>query len=102
MPGDPPRRTRDVNSYVSQRLRQIRTERGLSQSAAGELLEKHIAGRWPVQTVSRAELCDGTYIKRWNVDDVFGLAAAFEVPVSYFLPLDDSPPDTPKKPRRRR
>lgn len=84
-------RTRDVNSYVSERLRQIRGERSLSQSKTGELLSVFVPGKWTVQAVSRAERCDGPYIKRWSVDDIYGLASAFEVPVTYFLlGFDDS------------
>ena len=70
----------------------------MSQTAAGQLLEQFVAGAWPVQAVSRAEVCDGEYIKRWNVDDVCGLAAAFKVPVSYFF---ESFEDVPARRRRR-
>jgi transcriptional regulator with XRE-family HTH domain len=79
-------RGREVNRYVSLRLRQLRTQRGLSQKQAGDLLSTLTRTRWSVQAVSRAELCDGVYIKRWNVDDLYVLAAAFDVPVAYFLP----------------
>lgn len=82
-----------MNRYVSQRLRELRIAKGLSQTAAGQLIARHVAGAWRVQAVSRAELCEGREIKRWNVDDIYGLAAAFEVPVSYFLQnLDAVPP----------
>ena len=86
-------RTGHVNRYVSERLRDVRKERGLSQRRVAELLNDFSDAKWNIQTVSRAELCDGPYIKRWNVDDLFALASAFEVPVSYFLPYPlDAPP----------
>ena len=86
-------RTGHVNRYVSERLRDLRRQRGLSQRRAAELLNGFSDARWNIQTVSRAELCDGPYIKRWNVDDLFALASAFAVPVSYFLPYPlDAPP----------
>lgn len=81
---------RDVNRYVSERLRQIRLERGLSQTEAGRRLSQFSAASWRAQAVSRAELCKGTYTKRWNVDDLYDLAEAFEVPVSFFLPVLDA------------
>lgn len=82
----PSSRARDVNRYVSQSLRSIRHARRLSQQQTCELLAAHSDSRWTVQAVSRAERCEGTYIKRWNVDDLYVLATAFAVPVSYFLP----------------
>lgn len=79
-------RPRDANRHVSQRLRELRIERGLSQRGVAELLTRVSGSKWAFQAVSRAELCQGTYIRRWSVDDLYMLSAAFGVPASYFLP----------------
>ena len=84
-------RRRDANRYVSERLRELRAERGLSQREAGELLTRASGSKWTFQAVSRAELCRGTYIRRWSVDDLYTLATTFDVPVSYFLPNEVPP-----------
>lgn len=79
-------KARTANRHVSQRLRELRRVRGLSQRQAAELLSATTGARWTVQSLSRAELCRGTYIRRWSVDDLCSLATAFDVPVTYFLP----------------
>jgi transcriptional regulator with XRE-family HTH domain len=78
-------RERTANRHVSQRLRELRRSRGLSQSQTAELLNAATGSRWTMQSISRAELCRGAYIHRWSVDDLWALAAAFDVPITYFL-----------------
>jgi transcriptional regulator with XRE-family HTH domain len=86
MAHDQSSRDREVNRYVSQRVRELRMARGLNQSQAAALLARFSDAAWSGKVLSRAELCEGVFIKRWNVDDLYALSAAFEVPVSYFLP----------------
>jgi transcriptional regulator with XRE-family HTH domain len=78
-------RSRDANAFVSTRLRELRKERGMSQPAAAAYLKDFTGYNWSSQSLSRAEICDGPLIKRWNVDDLYALAAAFGVPVTHFL-----------------
>jgi transcriptional regulator with XRE-family HTH domain len=84
-----------VNRYVSERLRQLRLERGLSQRQAATLLTRISDVHWTAQAISRAETGQGTYIRRWSVDDLYMLTAAFDVPVSYFLPDERPGPRSP-------
>lgn len=75
----------EANRYVSQRVKELRKARGLTQHALADMLRCNTTYNWTTQTVSIAERCEGTHIKRWSVDDLYALSDAFAVPVSYFL-----------------
>lgn len=79
-------RSRQANAYVSERLRDLRKEHGMSQAQLAAFLKERTVYSWTVQSVSRAEICEGPLIKRWCVDDLYALSEAFDVPVAYFLP----------------
>jgi transcriptional regulator with XRE-family HTH domain len=75
-----------ANRLIAYNLRALRTERGLTQDQASELLAPYVEIPWSRATFSAAERsAEGDRVRGFNADDVLALALAFEVPVTYFF-----------------
>jgi transcriptional regulator with XRE-family HTH domain len=74
------------NQVVAYNLSRARRRAGLTQEQAAERLERFLGTRWSKAVFSAAERgVDGDRIRHFTADDLYALARAFELPVSYFL-----------------
>lgn len=76
------------NQLVALNLRRARTLLGLTQEQAAERLEPYLGERWSKRSFSAAERSvAGERIRQFSADDLVALAAAFDLPVSFFLAI---------------
>lgn len=94
MTSDGPKRALTVNQIVSMNLMRARRERGWTQEEAAARLEPYIGRRWSKATFSAVERSvTGKRIRQFTADDLVAFAAAFNLPVAYFLLPPGRDPD---------
>src|SRR3954471_4419812 len=79
-----------ANQLVAYNLHRARTERGLTQDQAAELLEPYLGTRWKKASFSAAERSiSSDRIREFTADEILAFAKAFDLPVTwFFLPPD--------------
>jgi len=75
------------NQLVAHNLKRARESRGLTQEQAADLLEPWLDERWSPASFSAAErsALPEKRSREFTADDVAAFAAAFELPLVYFL-----------------
>jgi transcriptional regulator with XRE-family HTH domain len=74
------------NQIVAWNLKRARALRNWTQEEAGYRLEPYLGERWSRATVSAIERSvEGPRVRQFTADEIYALARAFEVPISYFL-----------------
>ena len=75
-----------LNKVVAYNLQRARTQLKLTQEQAAARLEPYLGTLWSKATWSAAERSWQTFrVKRFNADELYALARAFELPITYFL-----------------
>ena len=75
------------NETVAHNLRRALARlRGMTQRQAAEAISLHASTRWSVESYAQAERsARGERSRRFDADELYALAAAFELPVTFFL-----------------
>jgi hypothetical protein len=74
------------NQVVAHNLRRARGLLELTQEEAAERLEPFLGERWSRVVFSAAERSvSGKRVRQFDADDLVAFAAAFELPISFFL-----------------
>jgi transcriptional regulator with XRE-family HTH domain len=75
-----------ANQLVAYNLRRARTLLGLTQEQAARELEPYLGERWSKRVFSAAERSvTGERVRQFTADQLVAFAAAFDLPVSFFL-----------------
>lgn len=82
-----------ISQLAAYNLTRIRKTLGLSQEQAAERLEPYLGARWSTAVYSAAERSyAGKRVRQFTAAELAAFAAAFEVPIVYFL-LPPKPED---------
>ena len=75
------------NQIIAYNLRRARFERGLTQEEATALLSPYLGVKWSKAVYSAAERSAERpgRIRRFSADDLMAFAAAFDLPVAFFM-----------------